>query len=169
MAAEFADLVSYFEKLAREHIEIRHSATEKHFYRFEVEELLTGMCTKIKYPALVLEGYDFNYQDSNSDNIIKRRNGAFMLLDHVPDPNNFNKIAEVTDKLEKIGDDILVKMRSDKASRLVPVLRGFSLNESDGILLKVQQFGQYGIRFSFTLGSPVNCKVDESRWIVSPE
>lgn len=167
MAAEFADLVSYFERLAREHIEIKHSASEKHFYRFEVEELLVGMITKIKYPALVLEGYDFMYQDSGSDNVIKKRNGAFMLLTHVTDPLDFNAIAQAIDRMEKIGDDILVRMRADKASRAVPVLRGFNIYESDGLMLKVAQTGQYGLRFSFSLSSPVNNNVDTARWIAS--
>jgi hypothetical protein len=168
MAAEFADLVSYFEKLAREHTEIGHSATEKHFYRFEVEELLIGMATKIKYPALVLEGYDFLYQDSGSDNVIKKRNGAFMLLTHVKDPLDFNEIAQAIDRLEMIGDDILVRMKADKADRKVPVLRGFNIFESDGLMLRVAQTGQYGLRFSFSLSSAVNNNVDSTRWTVNP-
>jgi hypothetical protein len=168
MAAEFADLVSYFERLAREHTEIRHSATEKHFYRFELEELLVGMITKIKYPALVLEGYDFMYQDSGSDNVSKKRNGAFMLLTHVSDPLDFNGIALAIDRLERIGEDILIKMRADKASRAVPVLRGFNIYESDGLMLRVSQTGQYGLRFSFSLSSAVDTNVDSTRWTTSP-
>jgi hypothetical protein len=165
MAAKFSDLVKYFEELASKHIEIKHTAKEKHFYRFELDEVITGLCSNIKYPALILESYDFNYSESGSDNIRKKRSGAFILLDRVSDMKDFNRIHEVWDAMELIGDDILVKMKADKESRLVPVLRDFNINECDGILLTVPQLGQHGVRFTFNLTSPVNNKVDETRWL----
>jgi hypothetical protein len=165
MAAKFSDLVEYFEKLASEHIEIKHTAQNKHFYRFELDEVLTGMCSNIKYPALILEAYDFNYSESNSDNIRKKRSGAFILIDKVNDMKDYNKIHEVWDKMEVIGEDLLVKMKADKESRLVPVLRDFNINECDGTPLAVQQLGQHGVRFTFNLTSPVNNEVDETRWL----
>jgi hypothetical protein len=165
MAAKFSDLVKYFEELASKHIEIKHTAKEKHFYRFELDEVITGLCSNIKYPALILESYDFNYSESGSDNIRKKRSGAFILLDRVSDMKDFNRIHEVWDAMELIGDDILVKMKADKESRLVPVLRDFNINESDGIPFSVLQLGQYGVRFTFNLISPVNGIVDETRWL----
>lgn len=165
MAAKFSDLVEYFEKLASEHIEIKHTVKDKHFYRFELDEVLTGMCTNIKYPALILEAYDFNYSDSNSDNIRKKRSGAFILVDRVSDMKDFSKIHHVWDEMELIGDDILVKMRSDKESRLVPVLKEFNINECTGTPLSITELGQHGIRFSFNLGCAVNNIVDETRWL----
>ena len=112
MAAKFSDLVKYFEKLASEHIEIKHTAQNKHFYRFELDEVLTGMCSNIKYPALILEAYDFNYSESNSDNIRKKRSGAFILIDRVSDMKDFNRIHEVWDNMEMIGEDLLGKNES---------------------------------------------------------
>ena len=165
MAAKFSDLVEYFEKLASEHIEIKHTVKDKHFYRFELDEVLTGMCSNIKYPALILEAYDFNYSESNSDNIRKKRSGAFILIDKVSDMKDFNKIHQVWDKLELIGDDILVKMKADKESRLVPVLKEFNINECTGTPLSITELGQHGIRFSFNLGCAVNNIVDETRWL----
>jgi hypothetical protein len=165
MAAKFSDLVKYFEKLASEHIEIKHTAIEKHFYRFELDEVLTGLCSNIKYPALILEGYDFNYSESNSDNIRKKRSGAFILIDKVKDMKDYNKIHEVWDSMEVIGDDLLVKMKADKESRQVPVLRDFNINECEGVPLAVPQLGQHGVRFTFNLTSPVNNIVDKSRWL----
>lgn len=165
MAAKFSDLVEYFEKLASEHIEIKHTAKDKHFYRFELDEVLTGMCSNIKYPALILEAYDFNYSESNSDNIRKKRSGAFILIDRVSDMKDYNKIHQVWDEMELIGDDILVKMKSDKESRQVPVLKEFNISECTGTPLSITELGQHGIRFSFNLGCAVNNIVDETRWL----
>jgi hypothetical protein len=168
MAAKFADLVSYFEKIAAEHIEIKHTKAKCRFYRFELDEVITASCVNINYPALILEAYDFNYKDSRADNIMKSRSGAFILIDKVKDSGNYNEIHQVWDKLEAIGDDILVRMRSDKASRLVPVLRDFDISESEGVPFPVQDLGQYGVRFTFSLKSPVNVDIDNSRWLTNP-
>jgi len=168
MASKFSDLVTYFETLATEHIEIQHSSAQKHFYRFEIEELLIGLATDINYPALILEGYDFNYADTISDNILKRRNGAFMLIGRISDSGDFSAIHALFDQLEEIGDDILVRMRADKALRTVPVLRDFAISESEGIPIKVTAHGQYGIRFTFSMKTAVNNTIDETRWNRSP-
>jgi hypothetical protein len=165
MAAKFSDLVDYFEDIARKHILIKHTNNVKHFYRFELDEVLTGMCSDIKYPALILEAYDFNYAESNSDNIRKKRFGAFMLIDKVSDMKDFNRIHQVWDEMEQIGDDILVKMKADKESRLVPVLRDFDINNCDGVPLDVRTLGQFGVRFTFSLTSAINNNVDETRWL----
>jgi hypothetical protein len=165
MAATFSELVNYFEKLAGEHIEIKHNAIDKHFYRFELDEVLTGMCTGIKYPALILEGYDFNYLESESDNIRKKRSGAFILIDRVIDRKDFNRIHEVWDAMEQIGNDILVRMKADKESRLVPVVRDFNIAESDGVPVSISELGQHGVRFTFSLTSAISNEVDPDRWL----
>lgn len=165
MAAKFSELVEYFEKIASEHAEIRHTAFDKHFYRFELDEVLTGAARGIKYPALILEGYDFNYNESNSDNIRKKRSGAIILIDKVTDLKDFARIHQVWDEMELIADDILVKMKTDKESRLVPVLRDFNISDCSGAPLSISELGQHGIRVTFALGSPVSSIVNANRWL----
>lgn len=165
MAAKFADLVTYFEKLATEHIEIGHTSTKKHFFRFELDEVLAGLTSKLNYPALILEAYDFDFADSRSDNVMKQRNGAFILIDKVSDTGDFAKIHEVWDKMEEIGDDILIRMRRDKAARTEPVLRDFDIAQSSGMPLDVKTLGHYGIRFTFSLRCAVNNEVDPEKWL----
>jgi len=165
MAAKFSDLVTYFRTIAEKHVDIRHCESAKHFYRFELDEVMTGMCSKIQYPALILESYDFSYKESGSDNIRKKRTGAFMILGKVKDMKDFDEIHSLWDQCEEIGEDILIKMREDKESGLYPVLRDFNINECNGIPLSVSHLGQHGMRFSFNLDSAVNNTVDESKWL----
>jgi len=165
MASKFADLVTYFEKIATEHVDIHHSGTSKHFFRFELDEVLAGLTYKMNFPALILEAYDFEYSDSRSDNVIKQRNGAFIIIDKVSDSGDFARIHEVWDKCEQIGEDILIRMRRDKASRKEPVLRDFDISQSAGIPFDVRTLGHYGMRFTFSLGSAVNNEVDLTRWL----
>jgi len=115
MAAKFSQLVTYFENLARTHVDIGHTDQEKHFFRMEVDEVLAGINrTDVKYPFLILEGYGYDFTDSKSDNLLKNRSGAFMLLDHVSDSSDFEAIHAVWDHMEEIGDEILVRMKTDK-------------------------------------------------------
>lgn len=165
MAARFSELVEYFEKIAGEHKEILHSSAEKHFYRFELDEVLTGMCSEMNYPALILEGYTIDYSDSDSDNIQKRRGGGFILLDKVDDSKDFDAIHDLYDRLESIAEDILIRMRRDKQSRAVSVIRGFEISNVNGALLSVEELGQHGLRFSFEIVSGVNSEMNERKWL----
>jgi hypothetical protein len=165
MAAKFADLVEYFKEIAEEHVDIQHSTTKKHFFRFELDEVISGLVIKLNYPALILEAYDFDYSESRSDNILKARNGAFMLIDKVTDQGDYDRIHEVWDELEAIGDEILIRMRSDKEKKTVPVLRDFDISFSSGIPFDVRTTGQYGVRFTFSLRSAVNTNIDPTKWL----
>src|SRR5664279_4942936 len=111
MSANFSDLIAYFENLARLHKSIGHSDSEKHFFRMEIDEVLAGINrTNVTTPFLVLEGYSYDFINNNSDNVIKNRHGAFLLLDKISDPSDYDKIQQVWNKMESIGDDILSKI-----------------------------------------------------------
>ena len=149
MAAKFSQLVSYFENLARKHKEIGHTDTEKHFFRMEIDEVLAGINrTDVKHPFLILEGYSYDFMDNKSDNLLKNRRGAFVLLDHVADPTNFDAIHDVWDHMEEIGDELLIKMKADKYNPLAPVIRNFEFSTSEATLIANELDGNYGIRYT---------------------
>jgi len=159
-------LVTYFENLARTHIDIGHTDSEKHFFRMEVDEVLAGINrTDVKYPLLILEWYSHDFADSKSDNLLKDRRGAFMLLDHVTDPSDFDAIHAVWDRMEEIGDEILVRMKADKRNPLAPVIRDFQFNTSEAMLIANEIDGSYGIRFSYVLTSPRSNDIDPAKWL----
>jgi hypothetical protein len=162
----FSELIAYFEWIARNHVGIQHTDNEKHFFRFELDEVLNGINrTNVAYPMLALEAYSYNYTDNKSDNILKNRNGAFMLLDHCPDISDYENIHAIWDKLETIADDILIKIKTDKRNPLTPVVRGFEFSSVDSGLIMNQMGNSIGIRITFTITSPVPSDVDGSRWL----
>lgn len=162
MTSKFSELVSYFESIARQHIQIRHSENEKHFFRYEVEEVLSGI-NDINYPALIMEGYKFGFEDQKSDNPLKTKSGAFMLLDHVPDIGDYDRIHSVWDTMEEIGDDILARIRHDKRIAGSPV-RDFDLESVEGQLIATELGNHYGIRFTFTVKCSFAHSMDPSKW-----
>lgn len=165
MAATFSDLIDYFETLAENHKSIAHSSNEKHFFRMEIDEVLAGINRgDVNYPMLILEGYAVSFTDNRADNIIKNRSGAFILLDHLSDPSDIDTMHEKWDELETIGTDILVKIKTDKRDGDVPVVRNFNFENVEGQLIRNEIGNDVGIRFSFSIDSPVNSIVDETKW-----
>ena len=164
--ANFSDLIEYFKNIARNHVDIGHSDSEKHFFRMEIEEVLGGINrSDVAYPLLILEGYSFSLSDNKSDNLLKDRSGAFILLDHVPDPSDFDKIHENWDHLEEIGTDIAIRLKHDKQSRLIPVIRDFDFDSLDASLIMNEVGNDIGIRFTYNIISPLANDVDPDKWI----
>lgn len=153
---KFADLVSYFQTLASQHTLI------KNFYRFELDEVLTSL-RDMETPCLIMEGYKFSFTDNKSDNILKTRGGAFILLDHVKDIGDFNAIHSAWDSLEEIGDDILARIRSDKHVLSSPV-QNFPFESVEAQLISTDLGNFYGIRFTFDIVCKFNPDVDPLRW-----
>lgn len=160
---KFSAFVAYCQQLAAEHTLIRHTGDEKHFFRYELEEVLTGL-QNMRYPAFILEGYRFAFKDAKSDNPIKIRSGAFILLEHVSDPGDFNRVHEVWDQLEEIGDDILARIKSDKRNPLAPIY-GFDIENVTATLIQNELDNNYGIRFLFDIDCQMSMDVDTTKWI----
>ncbi len=165
--SKFSQLVSYFENLARLHKDIGHTDSEKHFFRMEVDEVLGGINrTDVKHPFLILEGYGYDFTDDKCDNLLKNRRGAFMLIDHVSDQTDFEAIQTVWENMEEIGDELLVRMKSDKRNPLAPAIRDFDFSTVEASLLANELDGNYGIRFTYVLTSPRNNEVNPDKWLI---
>lgn len=160
---KFGAYIAYFERIASEHKLIKHTLKEKHFFRFELDEVLSGLPHKLNFPALILEGYSFEFVDKLSDNPIKKRNSAFILLDHVPDIGNYNDMHRIWDKLEEIGDDILARIRTERRKPVSPI-RDFSITSVEGTLLAVEHNNIRGVRYTFTIDSNFCQEMDTSKW-----
>ncbi len=164
MKAKFSQLVSYFESLATQHKSIGHSSSNKHFFRLELEEFLTGMKAKIHYPALILEGYDFNFVDNRSDNVHKEIHTAFLLVDKVADKGDYDRIHQVWDCLEEIGDEILIRILRDKRDQRSEVLSHFNMTSVSGSPITDMNLVHYGIRYDFKLSWPLVNDIDPEVW-----
>jgi hypothetical protein len=163
--AKFSDLITYFENLARKHKSILHTDADKHFFRMEIDEVLAGINrTDVAYPMLILEGYGFGFTDNRSDNLLKNRQGAFILLDHLSDTSDHDLIHQKWDELEEIATDVIVKIKSDKRNPLTPVVRNFDYDNINASLLLNEIGNDVGIRVTYTITSPVETEVNPNKW-----
>ena len=163
MITKFSDLIQYFRTIATQHVAIGHSISEKHFYRFELDEVLTGL-KKVNYPALILEGYRYSLSDKQSDNVMKERSGAFMLLGHLNDIGDFDAMHQLWDRLETICDDIIVRIKSDKRNPNAKAIRDFDLGSVNVALIANENDKNYGVRCTFTISSPLCTDVNSEKW-----
>jgi hypothetical protein len=162
----FSDLISYFESIARKHVHIRHTDQEKHFFRMEIDEVLAGINrTDVSYPMLILEGYSYNFTDNRSDNILKNREGAFILMGYVNDITDYNAIHEQWDFMESIADDILAKIKADKRNPKTPVIRSFDLGSVKVTLIMNEIGNNVGLRIRYDITSPQPLEVNPEMWI----
>ena len=161
---KFTDLVAYFDKLCRQNVDIAHSDEEPHFFRYELDDVLTSLSNDVNYKAFILESYDSSFSDANADNLLKNRSTAFMIIDHVADKTDMDAIHRAWDECEAIGDEFIVKMMADKKSRKEPIIRTFDVNEVEVHTLANDSKGYYGVRYAFAIGSSRTNEPDPEKW-----
>lgn len=117
--------IEYFRRIATEHYEING------FYMMDINEILGGLRSTVKYPALILENLSGNYMASNLDNPLEVINGGFLIIDHLPNPDDFQGEVAIIDRMKEIGRQVIARMLQDKmkcellAEKAIP---GFDLN-----------------------------------------
>ena len=161
---KFSAIVDFFRMLATQHVAIRHSSTEKHFFRLELDEVLSALPETICYPALALESYNLSIEDNKSDNPQKNRTGGFMLIEFVPDMGDYDLIHTKWDQLEEIADDIFARIRQEKRTQNSPV-RDFDLNSVSMTLFSSGT--TIAMRFEYALVSRFDADVNPDKWIIT--
>jgi hypothetical protein len=112
-----SEYTALFRTIAETHVDIQHSPTSMHFARIVIgvnpmlkgvimEEFLTSMRTKIKFPFMLCVSYDNKYMDKISDNIWKIYPAAFAILDK-PKKDDFDDQERVLDETEEIGEEVI--------------------------------------------------------------
>ena len=163
MNTKFSQLINYFKTIAAQHVAIGHSYAEKHFYRFELEEILSNL-KNVNYPALILEAYRYSLSDKQSDNVQKERTGAFVLIDHLNDIGDYDAMHEIWDNMETICDDIIARIKTDKRNPAAKAIRDFDLNNVNVALIANENDRNYGIRCTFTISSPLTTDMASEKW-----
>ncbi len=163
--ATFTEYVQYFENIAKNHKSIRHSQGNKHFFKIELEELMTGLRSSINYPALVIEGYDFRYQDAASDNVLKTRHCAFDILLKPKNTGDFEEIYSLYAEAEAIADDIVNLMSFHKRWRTHSIVAEIDLNSIEALPINGFVENAVGYRVSFEMQSGHNTDVELTKWI----
>lgn len=147
MQQSYNQIGDYFGELASRHKGIQT------YCRYELDELLDMSISIPGFPALVLEGFDFDYGGSMTDNVLKNRNGAFCLVDKC-DVTDARKRTDVLERLEIIGEQILMKMVDDKRKGN-PLLTSFDIGSAEGVHFVNPAMGYVFCRINFSFKTKI--------------
>lgn len=132
---------------------VGHTDTEKHIFRKGVLEFLEGLADDVNYPAILIEKADFSFKDNLADNIIKTREFAIMVVDHVPDHNDTEDIENKQANCEIIADKILNRMQEAKHYEKPDFMHAFSFNNITGSEIKNETDSNYGVIIEIELSN----------------
>jgi hypothetical protein len=162
--ADISSYIEYFRKLASEHKEIHG------FYMIDINEILDGLRSTVKYPALILENLSGSYLASNLDNPLEVINGGFLIIDHLPNLDDFQGEMALIDRMKEIGHQVIARMLHDKmkceplAEKAIP---GFDVNSVSFEVLGPVFDNDYGVNFAFTIKSCRNLQYDQKYWLIN--
>jgi hypothetical protein len=163
------DYRDYFEDIAKKLKDVQHSDNRKSFFMVGDTEAENGIKNwkstgEARY-LMVLETYEYNFQDARSDNLMKRRTAAFGIY---ADPGKLKTSANIFDilnKSEQICDEVIKKMQEDKIDRQNTVVRDFDLSNVQAEPMGGEYLGLYGYRCEFMLVSLLDERLNEELWL----
>ena len=150
----YTDYIKYFEQLAVDFC--GHDVSEKHFYRKGLEEFLNGLTTSVNYPALLLDRYDYTFEEHGADNYQKVRTVAFIICDHVTDGENYDSIENALNVSENITDRIFNRILRDITEPRHEFLKYSSINNMRVTPAENYADGNYGYFVSIVINTHHN-------------
>jgi hypothetical protein len=160
--ADISSYIEYFRRIAAEHKDI------KGFYMMDINEILDGLRSTVKYPALILENLSGSYLASNLDNPLEVINGGFLIIDHLPNPDDFQGEVVIIDRMKEIGHQVIARMLHDKmkcellAEKAIP---GFDLKTVNFEVVGPVFDNYFGLLFSFEMLCSIGFELIQDKWV----
>jgi len=133
----------------------------------DINEILDGLRSTVKYPAMILENLSGSFIASNLDNPLEVINGGFLIIDHLPNPDDFLGEVALIDRMKEIGQQVIARMLYDKlkceplAQKAIP---GFDVNTVTFEIIGPVFDNDYGIIFTHRLLGFLNLSMNHSKW-----
>jgi len=143
------EISQYFENIARQYL--GHTDTEKHYFPIGLDEFLSGLQTKVHYPALLLDRNEIQYRDNGADNYTKQKTIGFVLIDNVASTDDYTAQEKAYTDMEKLLDKIVGQMHSDKYTPQTTIIADFDINSIDVSPIANYADGNYGYYCTMTI------------------
>lgn len=163
-----SDYVAYFEQLAREHKDIRHSETARHFFVMDINEVLGAMAdSSIQYPAVILNALSARIAGSSLDNTNEQINGGFLVIDHCQQIDNYESMVEAMANSHRIGLEFLQRIHYEIMKCEPLALK--ALPEWNIWNVATKMWGpvfdnDYGWHFEFPVVRPIELIFNPEKW-----
>lgn len=120
----------------------------------DINEILDGLRSTVKYPALILENISGSYLALNLDNPLEVINGGFLIIDHLPNPDDFQGEVVIIDRMKQIGHQVIARMLNDKMKCELLVekaIPGFDLNSVTFEAIGPVFDNDFGLNYSYKI------------------
>jgi hypothetical protein len=161
--ADISSYTEYFRMIAAEHKQI------KGFYMMDINEILDGLRSTVRYPALILENLSGSFKASNLDNLLEAINGGFLIIDHLQNPDDFQGEIVLIDQMKQIGQQVISRMLRDHlkcepfAEKAIP---GFDINSITFEVIGPVLDNDFGILYTFKLEDLLDLEYKEEMWVI---
>jgi hypothetical protein len=152
--------IDYFKKLASAH------KTPLDFYVMDINEFTGALRSSVKYPCLILNGLQGQLKSNTVDNVSDKTMGGFLIIDHCPMQQDYDREREIIKETKEIGLNIISRMENDRieCNEDHALLMGFDLND-----VKYEMYGpvfdnDYGWNFTFTITDQLDLTYDPDQW-----
>ena len=119
MGDYLVDVTNYMAGVAALHTSLNHRPpANRHFFRGELEEFYNKLRSDVKFPCMILEGSEIDYE-GQIYNLTKVRHCAFMIVDSIERMRDYEEIQERMSRCERIGEQIMgriIREAGDSAS-----------------------------------------------------
>jgi hypothetical protein len=152
---QFYDL---FEDIAKKNKAIAHSSGKKRFYKSPDEIPEKELPRAIH---LVLLPPEYEYADRDSDNIIERFRGTFLLFKPTERENFAAELASISE-CRVVARQILAMLKKKRNDK---IFHEFTIGNSKGEPIGPILENCHGVSYSFTIGDGAGIVFDPSNWI----
>jgi len=170
----YQDYINYWENIAKQHEDIRHdpnNASNKKFFRINIEETITGFRQEIaeKEIVMVLVNYNFDNDTTDPSNVMSTVKFGFMIIGHA-DAGDDDAQALLMTKTENIVKQIIARANLESKQEVLDGTDFWfnSLNEDVNFYSTPVNYigdGNYhGWLVTGEFKQSFDCRVDVSQW-----
>lgn len=149
----FSSLTAYFEQLSSAHKQIAHSEQERHFFRINIDQLITGFRQDIHFPAVMLELPEGRILGTTLDTLFMTRFVGLSFLDKLEIQNHEAEL-DCYDRMEQLGLDFLSRIRRDYQTFSDRFISYLDLSDIRCYKVGPIHHNCFGVRFELTVGDP---------------
>lgn len=113
------------------------------YYERSWEEFF-GDLANVEFPCLLLDRHDFTFQDALSDNVMKKRQVAFIIASYVYDKTDRAAYRQQIDEAETKTDAVLNQMKRDSKLPQSTPIRGLNFEDIEAVSIDNEAVGAYG-------------------------
>lgn len=145
----YDDYVAYFRAVAEDHPAFFNGPDRKTFFQWHMEDLDRSLNDlKLKFPALIIEEPESQFNDNGAIYITDRIMGALLVVDKLKVGASAAEEVALKTRCKQLAMGVLAKMYHDKYQLRIT---GFNPSDSKGAFMGPVWDNVYGFRLEFEL------------------